>query len=174
MIDWPALMERHGPLVWRTVYRLVRHDADAADCFQNTFLTAWQLSKRQAVKSWPAFLTHLATLQALERLRQRARLAQQVTLPAPEVLGDAKAVSPDDSLLRYECGDELRRALAELDPRAASVFCLAYLDDLPHAEIAYLTGLTVSHIGVLLHRAKTRLRQQLMAYQSPVISSSPA
>ena len=33
MTDWSQIVQQHGPLVWTTVYRLLRHDADAADCF---------------------------------------------------------------------------------------------------------------------------------------------
>ena len=34
MPDWPAIVTEFGPLAWRVAYRLVAHDADAADCVQ--------------------------------------------------------------------------------------------------------------------------------------------
>ena len=40
MPDWPAIVTEYGPLAWRVAYRLVAHDADAADCVQNTFTRA--------------------------------------------------------------------------------------------------------------------------------------
>src|SRR5262249_17536101 len=42
MIDWGAILAEHGSTVWRTVYRLLDHHADALDCYQKTFLTAFQ------------------------------------------------------------------------------------------------------------------------------------
>ena len=52
MTDWPAIVRRHGPTVWRTAYRLLNDHADAADCFQETFLSALEMSRRQKVPSF--------------------------------------------------------------------------------------------------------------------------
>ena len=78
MVDWSQIVQQHGRLVWTTVYRLVRHDADAADCFQRTFLSALVLSRTQTVRSWPGLLQRLGTARALEALRQRVRQAQRL------------------------------------------------------------------------------------------------
>ena len=45
MTDWPAVVREYGPLVWRTAYRLVGSDADAADCYQQAFLAAVRLAE---------------------------------------------------------------------------------------------------------------------------------
>ena len=37
MNDWPQIHERHGPLVWKTVYRILRDHTEALDCFQEVF-----------------------------------------------------------------------------------------------------------------------------------------
>ena len=33
MHDWPQIHERYGPLVWKTVYRILRDHTEALDCF---------------------------------------------------------------------------------------------------------------------------------------------
>jgi outer membrane lipoprotein-sorting protein len=53
MTDWSEVVRRHGPIVWKTAYRLLNHEADAADCFQNTFVSAWELSRAEAVRNEP-------------------------------------------------------------------------------------------------------------------------
>ena len=58
---WPARLE--------DVLSSPRSDADAADCFQSTFLAAFQLSNREQVRHWPAVLVRLATARSIERLR---------------------------------------------------------------------------------------------------------
>ena len=73
MVDWSQIVQQHGPLVWTTVYRLLRHEADAADCFQRTFLSALVLSRTQSIRNWPGLLQRLGTARALESLRQRLR-----------------------------------------------------------------------------------------------------
>ena len=50
MIDWDELMGREGTAVWRTAYRLVRNEADADECFQETFLAAWSYRIARACK----------------------------------------------------------------------------------------------------------------------------
>src|SRR2546421_11438420 len=71
--DWAALIRAHGPLVWRTAYRLLSNEADAADCFQRTFLGAVELAAAAPVRHWPAVLVRLTTARALEALRSRHR-----------------------------------------------------------------------------------------------------
>src|SRR5436189_5358907 len=71
--DWAALLRSYGPLVWRTAYRLLSNEADAADCFQRTFLGAVELAAAAPVRHWPAVLVRLTTARALEALRSRHR-----------------------------------------------------------------------------------------------------
>jgi DNA-directed RNA polymerase specialized sigma24 family protein len=75
MADWSEVVRRHGPLVWRTAYRLLSHEADAADCFQRTFLAAVELA---------AALARLTTARALEQLRKRYREAGRSTTLADD------------------------------------------------------------------------------------------
>jgi RNA polymerase sigma-70 factor (ECF subfamily) len=165
VVDWSQVVQQHGPLVWRTVYRLLRHDADAADCFQRTFLSALVLSRTQTIRNWPGLLQRLGTARALESLRQRLRQAQRLRPLLAEVAVSSATPGPDQSAAVRELGDQLREALAWLDARQAQVFCLACLDGLSYAEIADQLGLTVSHVGVLLNRARVGLRERLRGHE---------
>src|SRR5207247_11299297 len=73
MTNWPFILAEHGAMVWRTVYRLLDHHADALDCYQETFLAAWRFAQREPVAEWRPFLVSLATRRATDRLRQRYR-----------------------------------------------------------------------------------------------------
>jgi RNA polymerase sigma factor (sigma-70 family) len=53
----------------------------------------------------------------------------------------------------------LRELLAQLPPREAQAFCLRYVNDMSYRQIARTLGLGTGAAGVLLHRAKTKLRQ---------------
>jgi hypothetical protein len=50
--DWSQIVEQYGPLVWKTASRLLSHEADAADCFQETFVAAWNASVREPIGHW--------------------------------------------------------------------------------------------------------------------------
>src|SRR4029079_1257135 len=77
MTDWASIVAEHGSLVWHTAYRLLNHEADAADCYHRTFLAAVTLDRKEAVRHWPAVLKRLATARALEQLRTRYRREQR-------------------------------------------------------------------------------------------------
>ena len=84
MTDWSHIVRQHGPMVWRTVRRLLRHEADAADCFQRAFVSALELSRSDVILNWAAFLKRVATARAIECLRQRRRASEyqaSTTLP---------------------------------------------------------------------------------------------
>jgi RNA polymerase sigma-70 factor (ECF subfamily) len=165
VVDWSQIVQQHGPLVWTTVYRLLRHDADAADCFQRTFLSALVLSRTQTVRNWPGLLRRLGTARALESLRQRLRQAQRVQPLLAEIEVSSNSPEPDQAAAIRELSDHLREALAELDARQAQVFCLICLDGLSYAETADELGLTTNHVGVLLNRARLGLRDRLRGHE---------
>jgi RNA polymerase sigma factor (sigma-70 family) len=172
-MDWSQIVHEHGPMVWRTVRRLVSNDADAADCFQRTFVSALELSAKEAIRAWPGLLKRLAIARALDLLRQRQRQSTR-TISLPEgSLTDRKFVGPLRAAEGNELADHLRLALAQLDVRQAHVFCLACLEECSYQEIAEQLGLTVNHVGVLLNRAREFLRERLRAHEPAAVSRQP-
>ncbi len=163
MVPWAQIVKQHGPLVWQTVYRFVRREEDAADCFQNTFLAALELSRRQAVRHWPALLKRVATMQALNRLGQRLREARRLR-PLGDDPGASREAPPEQAARVSELSEQLVLVLAELEPRQAEVFTLACLDGWSYQEIAAELRITVNHVGVLLNRARAALRDRLRAF----------
>jgi RNA polymerase sigma-70 factor (ECF subfamily) len=169
LMDWPQIVEQHGAMVWRIVRRLVNHDSDAADCFQRTFVSALELSRREPVANWGPLLNRLAHARALDRLRERKRRAGNAPMPE-EGLADRRATSPPQAAGANELAEHLRRALADIDPRQAEVFCLSCLEGLSYDEIAAQLGITVNHVGVLLNRAKKVLRERLAAHRPSAVA----
>jgi RNA polymerase sigma-70 factor (ECF subfamily) len=165
MTDWADIVAQYGPLVWRTAHRLLRNEADASDCFQRTFLAALELARGEAVRHWPALLKRLAAARALECLRQRRRDANRVAALRERSLPDRGAGAPLQAVQASELAEHLRLALSGLDHQQAHVFCLACLEGLSYQEIAEQLGLTVSHVGVLLHRARATLQERLWVHR---------
>ena len=162
MTDWRRLLENHGPLVWKTLKRLIDDPSDAADCFQDTFLAAWRRHLQEPIRSWEALLIHLATIQALDCLRQKIKQRLFRHNNDAEQFVDTKAIRPDDALLQQEWARDFRKALGEIDNRQATVFCMVYFEELSYEVIADACSISVSNVGVLYHRAKTALQEQLV------------
>src|SRR3954465_8193160 len=169
MTDWPLLVQQHGPVVGATVSRLLRQEADAADCFQRTFLSALELSRTETIRHWPALLRRLGTARALELLRQRRRDARRLRPLLAEAAVSANTLEPDQAAAAQELSEHLREALAELDTRQAQVFCLACLEGFTYLEIAEQLGVTVNHVGVLLNRARAQLPERLRAHEPAAV-----
>jgi len=175
MTDWSQIVREHGTTVWRTVYRMVGSDADAADCFQNVFVAAIEVSQKEPVKNWEALLQRLASARSLECLRRRYRKSDQLTVPLETLSVDDNAVDhnavdhsaadPSDLAAGRELAEELRQALVEIDDRQAHVFCLSCIEGVAYREIADQLGITVNHVGVLLSRARSSLQKRLRAFE---------
>lgn len=151
MLNWEAIIRQHGHVVWNTAMRLLGSEADAQDCFQETFLAAMRFSEREAVQNWEALLRRIATRQALRILRER-----RSTFENTEVVSSA-ADSPSEQLVNAEAVERLRSAIASLPDDLAEAVCLRFDQQMTYAEISAAMGVTVSHVGVLLHRARSRL-----------------
>ena len=161
MADWPFILAEHGATVWRTVYRLLDHHADALDCYQETFLAAWRLAEREPVADWPSLLISLATRRAMDRLRQRYRdrvrviAIDSVREPGSDVDCPVRHASAKELM------DRLRAGMAELPDKQAEVFWLSCVEGLSYQQISGRMEIPPGEVRVLLHRARTHLREIL-------------
>jgi RNA polymerase sigma factor (sigma-70 family) len=162
MTDWDGIIDEHGPLVWRTVFRILGHHPDAEDCFQATFLAAWTLDGRETIKNWPAALHRLATSRALECLRAKIR-GRRVSGQLFEEAHRAVSENPADAVAEAELAARLMAGIGELPPLQAEIVSLVCIDGLSNLEVAQLVALTPSRVGVELHRARQRLKRYLGA-----------
>jgi len=160
--DWQTIVSEHGPLVWRTAYRLLAHHADTADCFQETFLAAVQIAQRQRVRNVSGLLVHLATTRAIDRLRQRGR-QEHCRTEAGACRTTGQNHDPAAEAQAQELAGRLREAIGRLPEQEAKVFCLRYLNEMSYRQIARELKIGISAVGVALYRAKARLREALDA-----------
>jgi RNA polymerase sigma-70 factor (ECF subfamily) len=167
VIDWQAIVDEHGPVVWRTIYRLVSRHEDALDCYQETFLRAARYASEHAVSNWPALLKQMATTQALDCLRRRYRVERRSA--ELELASDTacRGQPPDTQAELSEVVDRLREALAELPPSQAEVFWLREIELMNTAEAATLLQITPDDVATRLHRAKVKLRRALSPDPGP-------
>jgi RNA polymerase sigma-70 factor (ECF subfamily) len=167
MTDWEEIVRLHGPLVWRTVYRLLGSGAaraTAADCFQEAFLTALDYSRRQVVRNWPGLLQRIATTRALDAItRRRAEAGRNVRIEAADwEQVPSPGLRPDAAMQEAELTEQFRVALAGLPPGQREAFCLRFLSGMSYEEIARETGSSVDAVGTAIHRARAKLKEALV------------
>jgi RNA polymerase sigma-70 factor (ECF subfamily) len=71
------------------------------------------------------------------------------------------AALPDEEIVRMEDIGLVRLSLGTLDERTRALVKMKFEEELSYKEIAERTGLTVGHVGYLLHHALTNLASEL-------------
>jgi RNA polymerase sigma-70 factor, ECF subfamily len=161
LIDWSQIVNEHGDAVWRTAYRLLNNEADAWDCYQETFFSVSRTAEANPPQDWNRYLILVATRRALDQLRQRTRSRSRVF--SLEAIGEVagRVASPADGIASRESMEQFRQLLTQLPPNQAAAFWMWGVEELNYEEISQLLQSDVNHVGVLLHRARSRLRQLL-------------
>ena len=116
MIDWNTIIEKHGPVVWQTAYRLLGNHEDAADCFQETFVSALGFCRRQQVRNFSALLARLATARAIDQLRRRFRRTQSNMDFVDCTTVECENPCPQEQVEKEELVSRVRQSLSELPP----------------------------------------------------------
>ena len=147
-----VLVWRHGPMVWGTCRRILRHQHDIEDAFQATFLalarTAKSIGTRQAISGW------------LHRVAVNAALKLKANRVPAEPLADVPARSDVDST-GGELAGVLDEELNRLSDRTRAAFVLCCLEGMTSAEVARELGCPVGTVDSRLHAARARLRDRL-------------
>ena len=156
-----AFLENHE-VVYRAAYHITANASDAEDVLQTLFL---RLVRRELLPDfkcgWPAYLHRSAVHIALDVVRARAR---QGPLGDRELMLQDNRPDPHREHAAAELQQEFRRALAELNPNAAEIFILYYVEGYKLREIAGLVNSTKSAVAVTLFRARSRLRKSMSKF----------
>ncbi|HET7617970.1 MAG TPA: RNA polymerase sigma factor [Vicinamibacterales bacterium] len=148
-----ALYERHYEHVFRAALRVTGSASDAEDVLQTVFLRVLsQREQEEAHRRPAAYFRRAAVNAAVDLLRRRVvRAETDYDDQAPHA-----AVEP--ALLLKE---QLRRALAALDPDEAALFLLRYVEGLSNQELADEFQIEKNNVAVRLHRIRMRLQVEM-------------
>ncbi len=139
--------------------RILNHQTDAVDCYQDVFLEVFQKSDRSDIENLGAYLRWLTTRRAIDVLRKRRLSESRTESNNP----DAQVVSSDPAE-RAEFDELLvivRGELASLPSPQAQAFWLVSVEQRSYEEVATQMEIERNHVGVLVHRARKHLQQRL-------------
>lgn len=143
----------HAGLIARVTHAFAVDQADRDDLFQEILISLWNaIPQFGGGAKLSTYVYRVALSRALNWKRSRRRYAQKLEhyVQALPVL-NAAASPRDQERLRW-----LYAQIHELPPVDRSLILLS-LDRLSYGEIAEITGLSESNIGVRLHRIKQHL-----------------
>lgn len=168
-----TLTNRYEQRAYSLALRMLRHEQDAEDVTQQTFLSALEnLHGFRGQAGFATWLLRIATHAALRIIRKRKGLAtvslEEATEDSenpdlalhPEYLADWRE-STEELVHKHEFQRLLDEALAELDEKYRVVFLFRDVQGLSVKETAETLGLTEASIKVRLLRARLQLRDLL-------------
>jgi RNA polymerase sigma-70 factor, ECF subfamily len=149
-----SLYRTLSPRVYGLCLRLARDPAEAQDCTQETFVTAWQrLGEFRAESAIGTWLHRIAVNEVLGRRRRQAIEARHLkavgTQPHHRTQGDSATL------------EDLERAIGQLPERARDVFVLRAIYGHTHEEIAGMLAVTVGTSKTHYFRARQLLAASL-------------
>lgn len=156
-----GLFREHHDRVFRAAYRITNSVVDAEDVLQTVFL---RLSRRGEINLDPnpgSYLHRAAINASLDLMRQRGRSESISIDEVTAVLPASKTLNPESQRANNELRGKIRQAISKLGEKSAEMFVLKYFEGYGNNEIAELMGTSAMVVGVLLHRARTRVKKEI-------------
>ena len=160
-----SLFQAHHDRVFRAAHRITGSAADAEDVLQTVFLRLVKGGETYDLSQNPeAYLSRAAINASLDLMRSRGR-AKAVGLGEVDAEGlESKFRSPEVEHADRELQTLIRQAVAGLGTTAGEMFVLRYYEGHDNQEIAKILGTSQMVVGVVLHRARTKLRKEIGRY----------
>lgn len=169
----PHLLQPHEADLLRYARHLLGQTPGAADVVQDTFARFWAQADdtrqrlcetnahpgRDPHSRLRAWLFTVCRNRALD-VRKKERRMTPLTAPVSAVQTHP-APGPDQQAEQRDTHAAVLRRLADLPDAQQEVIRLKFQAGLSYKQIAEVTGLTVSGVGVHLHHALKTLRQQM-------------
>ncbi len=169
---YETLVRSFGPQVMATARRYLRSEADAADCFQDTFIAVFQsienFQQRSSFRQWVRGVT---VKQCLMKLRKRHRQREDsIEHMLPMFNDQGSRVDVASPQQRSEIGEMLdaetisglvRKNIDLLPEDYRLVLLLRDIDGYSTSETASILGIKINAVKTRLHRARSALRFML-------------
>jgi RNA polymerase sigma-70 factor (ECF subfamily) len=153
------LYEAHNRAVLGYALRRARSSSDAAEVVAETMMVAWRrfdsVPPGDAALMWLYGVAHKILANQTRGNLRRSRLFDRMAATVETSLPDTSAVSNDQMWIKA--------ALATLPAADFEVLTLTAWEGLAPGEIAAALGLPAATVRTRLHRARARLRAELVA-----------
>jgi RNA polymerase sigma factor (sigma-70 family) len=151
------LVRRHGPMVLNVCRRVLRHEQDAEDAFQATFLVLAAKAAVLSIRTGVAgFLHGVAYRLALKARREATRRRRREACAPIPVATDVAA-----ELSWREVQAVVEEEMQRLPDKYRLPFVLCHLQGLSRAEAGRQLGLKEGTVWSRLAQARARLQQRL-------------
>lgn len=159
-----ALFDQHQAAVFRSVRRLGGSYHEAEDALAAAFLELWR--RRVDVELVDGSVYPWLVVAALNAHRNRVRTAIRYRAVLRRLHGDEVSADPEglaeDRLVERQRAAAIRRGLTRLSGADAALVVLVDLEGQDQRNAARILGLRPGTLRTRLHRARARLRSELL------------
>lgn len=154
--DFKQIVAEYHPLIFK-ICRAYSEEFDMEDLYQEVLINVWAGLKNYKgdakLSTWMYRVTlNTAMTYHRDKKRRRSHILRGIEIEKPDQSEDAQE--------KERRVQELYNALRQL-PKDDRSIILLYLEEKKYDEIAEITGLTPSNVGVRINRAKKKLKQLL-------------
>jgi RNA polymerase sigma-70 factor (ECF subfamily) len=146
-------------------WQMLRNHDDALDAVQSALAAVWQhrgrLQAGRDPRGWFYRVLRNKCVDVLRARRSRPAAVLEADPPDPLESNPARAAGQREDLARLRC------ALAELPDEMREILLLRDYHDLPYAEIATVLDIPTGTVMSRLHRARSALRERILAKECP-------
>jgi len=160
-----TLFRAHSGRIFRTAHRITGSAADAEDVLQTVFLRLVKGHETYDLSpNAEAYLSRAAINASLDLMRSRSRVRSVGLDDTDAGALESHFQNPEAQQADQELQKLIRQAVARLGKTAAEMFVLRYYEGHDNQEIARLLDTSPIVVGVVLHRARTKLRKEIGQY----------
>ena len=170
MQAFEALILQHEKIVYNVALRMMNHSEDAKDISQEVFLKAYKniknFDERAMFSTWLYRITTNTCIDELRKRKGKQSYSLEEELENEEgsmqrQIAD-EGETPEESLLRVERKDELKKALAQISEEHRIAVILRDIRGLSYEEIAEIMDLPMGTVKSRISRARNQLKQEIL------------
>jgi RNA polymerase sigma-70 factor (ECF subfamily) len=154
--DFISLIEQHQGIIFKVSKMYCDKEECRQDLFQDILVQLWQ--------SYPSFNNNSKFSTWMYRVALNTAIAQfkkEKKKPEESVPDVPTNILEEDSYKEKEIQIEIvQKAISKLN-KAEKAIIILYMDDYSYEEIAEISGITTSNVGVKIKRIKTKLQKIL-------------
>ena len=165
------LIEKYQKLVYATVFRLVRNQADAEDIFQEVFIEVYRsvsyLRNENDLSGWLFRISYNKSISFLRKKNPAKATGQLAPGEMTVLMAYTRLVdkeTPACKLEQREANQILFTAIDRLPEMQKKVLLMHKFEDYSHKEICEKLDISIASVESLIYRAKTSLRKSLHVY----------
>jgi RNA polymerase sigma factor (sigma-70 family) len=147
------LVKNYKASIWRVCYAYLPDRSFAEDVYQDILIELWKnLERFRGESGWHTWIYRIAVNTAISHGRKETKRVVDFR-EQPADIADEPAAQTHETENRHQ---RLHACIAKLSEQDRLVVSLL-LEDLSYAQIADITGLSTTNVGVRINRIKPKL-----------------